>query len=85
MVASDNPDRAWIIVELGLAALLSGHPDVALERLDESLAHGLTPDSVNAIRSEPAWNPVRDDDRFVGWLTRAGSAQLTSADVRQPR
>ena len=82
MVVSDNPDRAWILAELGLAALVSGHPDVAFERLDESLAHGLTPDSVNAIRSEPAWNPVRDDDRFVRWLTRTGSAQLTSADVR---
>ena len=82
--ASDTADRAWVLAELGLAALEAGHPDAAMARLEEASEHGLTPDSVSAIRSDPAWESLRADGRFVRWVTRATSAEVSSASYRQP-
>jgi non-specific serine/threonine protein kinase/serine/threonine-protein kinase len=82
-VPADNPDRAWILSELGLVALVRGQSEEALNRLEEASEHGLTPDSVSAIRSDPMWRRLAaDDPRFVRWVGRTAQAELCSADVR---
>jgi len=83
-IASDNPDRAWILSELGLVALERGQREAALAQLQESSSHGLTPDSVSAIRTEPAWRPLLGDARFAGWLAGASSSEVTPATQRPP-
>ena len=84
LVTSDNPDGAWILAEQGLVALERGQPEAALALLQDAFVHGLTPDSVSAIRSDPAWRPLGGDARFVGWLARASSSEVSRADLRPP-
>jgi tetratricopeptide (TPR) repeat protein len=84
VVPSDNPDRAWILAELGLAALKRGNPEVALDQLEAASAHGLTPDLVAAIRSDPAWAPLGANPRFGRWLARASGDEVSSTAVHPP-
>jgi serine/threonine protein kinase/tetratricopeptide (TPR) repeat protein len=71
--AVDNPDRARTLSELALAALQRGQPTRALEVLEEAFAHGLTPDSVNAIATDPSWDSVRGNPRFARLMARASN------------
>jgi hypothetical protein len=82
-VASDTPDRAWVLAELGLAALARGRPEAALAQLDAASAHGLTPDMVSAIRSDATWRRLAaDDPRFVRWVARASETELGTSETR---
>ena len=83
-VAADNPDRAWILAELGLAALQRGRSEQALDQLEAASAHGLTPDSVSAIRSDPHWAPLRSDPRFGRWMAKVSGDEVSSTAVHPP-